>query len=152
MRLVVLDVVRLRPDRVALDAERLGELPAHVPHPGGVLEPLAEEAQAGRVAQRPQELLPGVCLRVAPDRDVVEVSGRDAGGREAPCRRERRETGAVLDAVETLLFGRGDELAVDDERRGRVTVVGVETKDRGHGGTCYPLSLSALRWRRLRSS
>ena len=39
----------------------------------------------------------------------------------------------MLDAVEPLLLGGGDELAVDDERGSRVAVVGVETEDRRHG-------------------
>ena len=60
-------------------------------------------------------------------------SGLEPGVLEAPARRERREAGAVLDAVEALLLGGRDELAVDDERRRGVAVVRVEAEDRGHG-------------------
>ena len=83
-------------------------------------------------------LAPSVRARVAADRDVVELLGLEPGLREAPARRERREAGAVLDAVEALLLGGGDELAVDDERRGGVAVVGVEAEDRGHGSIVEP--------------
>ena len=40
----------------------------------------------------------------------------------------------MLDAVEALLLDGGDELAVDDERRRRVAVEGVQAEDRGRGG------------------
>jgi hypothetical protein len=39
----------------------------------------------------------------------------------------------VLQAVEPLLLGGCDELAVDDESGSSITVIGVETEDRRHG-------------------
>ena len=39
----------------------------------------------------------------------------------------------MLDPVEALLLGGGDEHAVDDERRRGVAVVRVQAEDRGHG-------------------
>ena len=47
---------------------------------------------------------------------------------------ERGEARAVLDPVEALLLGGGDELAVDDERGRGVAVVRVQAEDRGHRG------------------
>ncbi len=64
---------------------------------------------------------------------MVELVGGEPRVGEAPRGRERREAGAVLDAVEALLLGGGDELAVDDERGGSVAVVGVQAEDRSHG-------------------
>ena len=86
-----------------------------------------------RRPHRLQHLRAEVRARVAADRDVVEVARREAGVLEAPRRRERREAGDVLEPVEALLLRRRDELAVDDERRCRVAVVGVEAEDRRHG-------------------
>src|SRR5206468_5456436 len=78
------------------------------------------------------QLRPEVGPRVAADRDVVELGGGQPGVRETPGGRERGEAGAVLDAVEALLLGGGDELAVDDERGRSVAVKGVQAEDRRH--------------------
>jgi hypothetical protein len=64
---------------------------------------------------------------------VVELLGPEAGLREAPRSCKRREAGHVLDAVEALLLRRADKLTVDDEGRGSVTVVGVQSENRRHG-------------------
>ncbi len=128
--LMVLDVVHPRSDRVPLHPEGLGELAAHA---GGVLESLLQEAEARRVAERAEELLPRVRLRVGADGDVVDVGDREAGVRETPSGCLRRKPRAVLDSVEALLLGRRDELALHDERRGGVAVVGVESEDGSRG-------------------
>ena len=47
---------------------------------------------------------------------MIEVGGAETGVLEAPARGGRRKAGAVLDPVEALLLGGGDELTVDDER------------------------------------
>jgi len=70
---------------------------------------------------------PAARPRIAADRDVVEVGSGETRVGKAPGRRLGREARAVLDAVEPLLLGRADELAVDDERGGGVAVVGVQT-------------------------
>ncbi len=130
--LVVLDVVEARREGVRLDPEPLCERRADVAHARRVLEAGLEVAGARPVADRAEELLAEVRLRVARDGDVVELLGLQAGVSETPRGGQRGKAGAVLDAVETLLLGGGDELAVDDESCGRVTVEGVEPQDRGH--------------------
>ena len=101
---------------------------------GRVVEARLQVARARAVRGSPRRsFAPDVRLRVARDRDVVEV-------RRARCpassRHQRaasdREARDVLDAGEPLLLGGGDELAVDDERRRGVAVVRVEPEDRGH--------------------
>ncbi len=129
VRLVVLDVVDLGAE--TLDAERLGERRADVANLAGVLEPRLQVARARAVADRAQQLATEVRAGIARDGDVVEVLRAKPGVGETPARGERREAGAVLDAVEALLLGGRDELAVDDERSGCVAVVGVESEDRG---------------------
>src|SRR5205085_7041008 len=119
-------------ERVRLDAERPRERRPHVAHLRRVLEPRLQVAGARAVADRPQELAAEVRLRVARDGDVVEVARLEAGVGETPRSRELREAGAVLDAVEALLLGRRDKLAVDDERRRRVAVERVQTQDGSH--------------------
>ena len=132
VRLVVLDVVEAGGEGVRLDPEPLRERRADVADARRVLEAGLEVAGARAVADRAQQLLAEVRLRVARDGDVVELLGLQARVGEAPRGGQRREAGAVLDAVETLLLGGCDELAVDDESCGRVTVEGVEPQDRGH--------------------
>src|SRR4051812_9303305 len=105
---------------------------AHVAHLRGVLQPLLQVPRARTVPDRAQELLADVRARIARDRDVVEVGRGEPRVVEAPLRGEIREARTVLDAIEALLLGGGDELAVDYERRGGVAVEGVEAEDRGH--------------------
>src|SRR4029450_1171056 len=99
VRLVVLDVVELGPD---VGAECGLELGLDVPHPGGVLEPGLEVARAGTAGERPQDLGAEIGLRVAPDRDVVEIAGRKPRIRQAPGGRAGRKAGTVLDPGEAL--------------------------------------------------
>jgi hypothetical protein len=40
-----------------------------------------------------------------------------------------RKPGPVLDAPEALLFGGRDQLSVPDEARGRIGVIGVDSKN-----------------------
>ena len=67
-------------------------------------------------------------LLEAADRD--RIGRREARLRQAPGRRQRRETGDVLHPREALLLRRGDEPAVDDERSGGIAVVRVQAEDR----------------------
>ena len=53
--------------------------------------------------------------------------------------RERHGRLAVLAAREALLLGGGDDLAVDDERGGRIVEDGIDSEDRGHGVAVTPL-------------
>src|SRR5439155_8751524 len=92
------------------------------------------EARARAVEERAPQLAAEVRARIAGDGDVVEVPGGEARVGEAPGGSERGEAGAVLDAVEALLLGGRDELAVDDERRRRVAVVRVQAENRRHRG------------------
>src|SRR3954447_15401053 len=64
---------------------------------------------------------------------MIDVADRKTSVLEAPRGRKRREACDVLEPVEALLLGRRDQLPVDHESRGRVTVIGVETEDRRHG-------------------
>ena len=59
--------------------------------------------------------------------------GRDAGLVQAVADRLVGERGVVLHAGEPLFLDRGDELAVDDERRRGVAVIGVDAEDGRHG-------------------
>ena len=126
--LVVLDVVELgahcRPESPL-------ELAVDVADPPRVLQPRLHVARPG--AQGAQELRPEVRPRVARDGDVVEVARLDPGVGKAPARGLCRKPRAMLDPVEPLLLGGRDELAVEDERGCRVTVVGVQAEDRRHG-------------------
>ena len=132
VRLVVLDVVELGADLALVDAQRLCERRPHVAHLRRVLEPRLQVARAGPVANRTQELPAEVRLRIARHGDVIEVARGETRIGEAPRGGQLGKASAVLDAVEALLLGRRHELAVNEECRRRVAVIGVQTKDRGH--------------------
>ena len=67
--------------------------------------------------------------RLLEEDDVVEVVGRDAGRLQAEVDRALRELEVVLLAAEALLFGRGDEHAVAQDRGGGVVEVAGDAQD-----------------------
>jgi hypothetical protein len=64
--------------------------------------------------------------------DGVEVAGLKAGVLQAGEGGGERQAGVVLDPRQPLLLDRGDDLAVDHERRGGVVVVRGDAEDAGH--------------------
>ena len=126
---VVLDEVRLR-------AERGRATP----------RPSASVALARRILRRFEARLVATCrparsfrawstrrprfARGLRDRAKWSMScGPETRGLEAVADRAMGERRVVLDAGEALLLDRGDELAVDDERRGGITVIRVDPED-----------------------
>ena len=75
---------------------------------------------------------------------MIDIAGLEAGMIEAVADRALGELVrvvdvgqlAVLDAIEALLLDGDDELAVDQQRRGRVVIDGVDSKD-VHGPPSY---------------
>ena len=66
---------------------------------------------------------------VAQNAYVFNFFNRDTGRAQTIFDRLRGKSGAVLDAIEALFFDRGDELAVLDERGGRITVICIDAED-----------------------
>ena len=67
--------------------------------------------------------------RIARHGDVIHFSQLHAGLIEAELNRASRKPGGVLDAVEALLFDRGDQAAVHHDRGGSVGVIGVDSQN-----------------------
>ena len=67
--------------------------------------------------------------RVARDADVVDVFEAYGGFIETVTNGLLRETGAVLDAIETFFFDRGDQSAVFDDCRCSIAVIRVDAED-----------------------
>ena len=134
---VVLDVVEPGAQAGLLDPDGLRQLALDVARPS--TRSRAARAGSRRSARGGASASPSRPRFARGSRPMATWS-RSPGARPASCRhqrgRERRKAGAVLDAVEPLLLGGGDELAVDDERRRGVAVVRVQAEDRGHGGGC----------------
>ena len=93
---------------------------------------------AGAIAEGEGDAARQLGARVARDGDVVEVLRLQVGGVEAVLHRTDGKGGVVLDACEALLFGRSDDVAVDDDGRGGVAVVRVDAED-VHGLGRIPL-------------
>ena len=130
---VMLHVVELGSQRAALDAERVGERVRRVSDLSLVREALADVADTRPVPERPPELRTEVGARIAPDRDVVDVRRLQACLGKAPPRRQGREARDMLDPIEPLFLGSGDELAVHHQCSGGIAVIRVQAKDCGHG-------------------
>ena len=88
------------------------------------------------------ELLPEMRLGVAGNGDMGERGRVDFT--EAGPGGEGWEAGPVLDAVKTLLFHRGGEVAVGEEGGGSVAVEGVETEDVHVACQCSKMGLGSF--------
>src|SRR5437016_4386495 len=67
--------------------------------------------------------------RIARDADVIDVLDANAGLVETITNRLDRKSGAVLDAVEALLFDRGYKLSVANNGCRCVPVISVDTEN-----------------------
>jgi hypothetical protein len=92
-------------------------------------ETLANRAQRRTTAERPRDLARQMHQRIARYSDMFEVARRDTGARETPSDCGGREPGLVLDASEPLFLGGCHDLAVDQERGRRVTVIRIDAED-----------------------
>src|SRR5437773_5259766 len=149
---MVLDVVQRRLQRVEL--ERFEELAAEIADLGAVAEAPPDRAERRPPGQDEAHPLQQTRVRIAVDRDVVDVVELDAGLIETVADRRRREARPMLDPAEALLLRRRDELAVDDDAGGGISVVGVDSNDNHRGGcgssssiaTSRPTILQQARW------
>ena len=126
MRDVVFDVVELRAEIGRRDAERVRYVVADVAE--ALPRPRSAERQV-RQPHRPQRLAGEVRGALARDRDVVDLRCVHAVRLEAPPDGMAGEAGGVLDPGEALLLHRRQQLAVPEERRRRVAVIGVDAQD-----------------------
>ena len=126
VRAMVLDAMELRAQALDVGVEGLG-------HGFGdadeLLEHLGAFAGKARHAQGVEQLGAEPGPGIARHGDVVHVGDGDAGFLQAVANRRDREARRVLDAIEALLFDRGDELAVLHQGRRGVAVVGVDAKN-----------------------
>jgi hypothetical protein len=70
--------------------------------------------------------------RAAVDRDRVEIARIRARDRQARRSGAVRQAGTVLDPAQALFLDRGDHLAIRQQRRRGVGVVGVQPQDQYH--------------------
>ena len=68
-------------------------------------------------------------LGIARNRDVIDFGEFRAGLVEAILNRARRQARGVLHAIQPLFFDRREELAVDDDRRRSIRVIGVDAEN-----------------------
>jgi hypothetical protein len=78
--------------------------------------------------EQPFELGQGLFVEA----DVVQVVCLDASLGQTVFDSFSRKTMIVFDPAEALLLGRGDDLAIDDQRGGRVVIEGRDAEDGGH--------------------
>ena len=129
MREVVLHEVRLGLQTVGRDAQPVGEGSLRVQDLPEVADPPGCDPAARSVLDRVREPFAEVGLRVPGECEVVDVFGSKAGDFQAISDRAVGEAGVVLEPREALLLDGRDELAVDDERGGRVAVISVDPQD-----------------------
>ncbi len=86
-------------------------------------------ARGRRHLQRVPRLAHDARPRIARDGQDVDIARRCACGRQDVLQGLGGKAGGVLDAVEALLFGGGDQPAIDDSGRARVAVICVDSYD-----------------------
>ena len=82
-----------------------------------------------RTPGREQDLFVYMRRRITRDADVFDVFNGNAGSLQAVTDGLSGKAGAVLLAIEALLFNGGNKLAVSNQRRRRVTVKCVDAED-----------------------
>lgn len=63
---------------------------------------------------------------------MVDLVGRNLGLFETIANRLGGKSRPMFDAVKAFFFNRGDQLAIDHQRRGRIAVVSVDTDNVRH--------------------
>ncbi len=126
---MMFDIVELRAQVSFRDAEDTCEIDFHVTHFRSVRETILRLTKHAETRRCVQNLLVQVRRRIARDADVVHVLESHAGGIEAVTDRLFGKTRAVLDAIEALFFGGGDQSAVFDDCRRSIAVIRVDSED-----------------------
>jgi hypothetical protein len=126
MRQVMLYVVHLRLRR---RAECLLDGGASRRRFSYVADLLQDKARIGPMGDEELQTAQVVDARLAIDRDVLDIGHANAAGLETVLDGLGWQAGPVLDATEPLFLGGRDELAVLEQARRRVAVVGVKSQN-----------------------
>src|SRR3990167_7750309 len=143
MSQVVLDIVPGGAKSLGIDLEGLGDLGLWVADLQHVAEAVSDERRGRALAERVQDLVENVRARVPAERHVIALLNFRVRRFKTVLDRLPREAGPVLHPLEAFLLSGGHELAVDEDRRGGVSVVGINSKN-DHGKT----SISEI-WRNV---
>ena len=125
----MLDVVPPGPNAGRIDPKRRGEIGPRFSNLERVDRAVLDERQTGTIPQNVEDLVQQVRLCVPADRDVIDILDVRTDGRQAVLNGLPRKPRPVLDTLEAFLLHCGCEHAVDENRRGGVAVVGVDSKD-----------------------
>ncbi len=117
VRQVVLDIVELGLDRAGVQTQRLDQCGLRIVHTSRIGQAIADALEARAMPQREQHLLVEVGAGVARDAHMIELVHGDARLRQAPLNCAGRKSRAVLEAVEALLLGRGQQDTILDQAR-----------------------------------
>ena len=148
MRRVMFDGHRPAADARRIEIERGGDRVGQRSDLQDVSGAIADRA-ARAMSEEIQRLPPQMRARIARDGEQIDVGRRHARHTQALGEREVRKAGAMLDAAESFLFDRGDELAVANERGRDIAVVRVEADD-NHADA--PIDVSVCNRRRRRAA
>ena len=123
VRLVMLDVVDAPLERGLWKGP--GQKLGGVAPLFAVPQPLAQQPDAGPSPQDVAQFACEIGVRVAIERDVIDVGQRQPGFRQAIGDCLLREAGPMLGAPEPLLLGGRDQAPVDDDAGRRIGMEGV---------------------------
>src|SRR5580698_7935937 len=126
MRLVVFDAMELRFQLLRVGIKRAGE---RFWDSSELHENFGAVAGKRRHFEGIQKFGRNASVRIARDRDVIDVGERDASRLQAVANRQRWKSSGILHAVEAFFFDRSDQLAVANDRGGSIPVVCVDAKD-----------------------
>ena len=127
VRAVMLDMMQPRLQR--FEPERLFQFVFDPRNLQPIGEPLPDRAERRTFGQNEFRALKKARVRIAVDRDVVDVIEIDTRFVEAVADGNRRKSRPMFDPPETFLLCSADELAVDENAGGGVRVVRVDAEN-----------------------
>src|SRR5262249_34185279 len=140
VRRVMLDVAPARAHPAFVQAERVRDRRRDPADVDGVLQSRRAGAEGRPRAQREQRLAPEMRAPVTADRAAVHPVRLHARDVETGTDCARREARTMLDPREALFFHGSYQSSTDDQRGGRVRVVGADTEHCAHGVSGTPNS------------
>ena len=123
---MVLDAVEPCPNALGIRVKQFGKRFRNIRKGGPSPGPFFCKT---RHAQGIEEFRPRSRPRIAGYGNVIEIRESEARSFEAVANCSGGKSGGIFDAIESFFFDRSDQAAIHDNCRGRISVVGIDSKD-----------------------
>ena len=94
-----------------------------------VLYLLGDQFRMRSMRQNEMQAPPIVHARLAVDRDMIDIAPAQPAFMQTVIERVGRQPGPMLDPAKTFFLRRGDNFSIDNQTRGGIGVISVETEN-----------------------